>query len=109
MVETDSFLGRFVSRSARVFQHLSGAVVEPTVINHYEHTGVEDTDLEPRTERALTEYLTVLKDVDRAAGADGLYLAVSQCLLRPFTGESAGSPGESVSPGRTGEVSSNLS
>ena len=47
-------------------------------MNHYEPTEVEDTDLEPRTERALTEYLTVLEDVDRAAGADGLYLVVSQ-------------------------------
>ena len=39
---------------------------------------VEGTDVEPRTERAMTEYLTVLYDVDRVRGADDLYLVVSQ-------------------------------
>ncbi|WP_436347054.1 hypothetical protein [Natronorubrum sp. FCH18a] len=29
-------------------------------------------------ERALTQYLTVLEDIGRARGADGLYLVVSQ-------------------------------
>ena len=37
-----------------------------------------DLDLDPRDVRALTEYLTVLDDVDRAAGDDDLYLVVSQ-------------------------------
>lgn len=34
--------------------------------------------IEPRDLRALTEYLTVLDDVGRVRGADGLYLVVSQ-------------------------------
>jgi hypothetical protein len=37
-----------------------------------------DYDLDDRTERALTEYLTVLEDVGRARGAEDLYLVVSQ-------------------------------
>ena len=40
--------------------------------------GHESIDLEPRTERALTQYLTVLADVGRATGADDLFLVVSQ-------------------------------
>jgi hypothetical protein len=42
----------------------------------YEPDGNERID--SRTERALTQYLTVLADVGRAKGADGLYLVVSQ-------------------------------
>ena len=38
----------------------------------------EPVELEDRTERALTQYLTVLDDVGRANGAEGLYLVVSQ-------------------------------
>lgn len=34
--------------------------------------------LDERDVRALTEYLTVLDDLGRACGADGLYLVVSQ-------------------------------
>jgi hypothetical protein len=34
--------------------------------------------IDSRTERALTQYLTVLGDVGRAKGADGLFLVVSQ-------------------------------
>jgi hypothetical protein len=34
--------------------------------------------IDPRTERALTQYLTVLPETGRAKGADGLYLVVSQ-------------------------------
>ena len=34
--------------------------------------------IEPRTARALEQYLTVLPNVGRADGADGLYLVVSQ-------------------------------
>jgi hypothetical protein len=44
----------------------------------HESTEVEGTDLEPRTVRGLTEYLTVLGDIGRARGADDLYLVVSQ-------------------------------
>lgn len=40
--------------------------------------GHESIELEPRTERALTQYLTVLADVGRAKGADDLFLVVSQ-------------------------------
>ena len=47
-------------------------------MNSYTPAEVEGTDLEPRDVRALTEYLTVLEDADRAAAADGLYLVVSQ-------------------------------
>lgn len=47
-------------------------------MNSYTPAEVEGTDLEPRDVRALTEYLTVLEDVGRAKGADGLYLVVSQ-------------------------------
>jgi hypothetical protein len=36
------------------------------------------TELDDRTERALTEYLSVLPDTGRAAGADDLFLVVSQ-------------------------------
>lgn len=36
------------------------------------------TDLEKRTRRALEQYLTVLDDVDAAAGADDLYVVVSE-------------------------------
>ncbi|WP_251341972.1 hypothetical protein [Haloplanus halophilus] len=36
------------------------------------------TDLEKRTRRALEQYLTVLDDVDEAAGADDLYVVVSE-------------------------------
>ena len=43
--------------------------------NGEESTG---TDLEPRDVRALTEYTSVLGRVGRAAGADGLYLIVSE-------------------------------
>jgi hypothetical protein len=39
---------------------------------------VTTDDLADRTQRALTEYLTVLDDVDAAAGADGLYAVVSE-------------------------------
>jgi len=38
----------------------------------------ERTDLDPRTERALTEYLTVLPDEGRAHGADDIFTVVSQ-------------------------------
>lgn len=41
-------------------------------------TEPEDRSIDSRDERALTEYLTVLEDVGRAAGADDLYLVVSQ-------------------------------
>ncbi|WP_109745683.1 SWIM zinc finger family protein [Salinigranum rubrum] len=34
--------------------------------------------IEPRTERALNQYLTVLPDYDRARGADDLFMVVSQ-------------------------------
>ena len=34
--------------------------------------------IDSRTERALTQYLTVLADVGRAKGADDLFLVVSQ-------------------------------
>jgi hypothetical protein len=36
------------------------------------------TDLEKRTRRALEQYLTVVDDVDEAAGADDLYVVVSE-------------------------------
>jgi len=39
---------------------------------------VEGTDLEPRDVRALTEVLTVLPDQPEVAGADELYLVVSE-------------------------------
>jgi hypothetical protein len=39
---------------------------------------VTTDDLADRTQRALTEYLTVLDDVDAAAGADDLYAVVSE-------------------------------
>ena len=42
----------------------------------YEPDGNERID--SRTERALTQYLTVLADVGRAKGADDLFLVVSQ-------------------------------
>ena len=42
----------------------------------YEPDGNERID--SRTERALTQYLTVLADVGRATGADDLFLVVSQ-------------------------------
>ena len=42
----------------------------------YEPDGNERIDT--RTERALTQYLTVLADVGRAKGADDLFLVVSQ-------------------------------
>jgi len=48
----------------------------------YDSTDRKDSvttdDLADRTQRALTEYLTVLDDVDAAAGADGLYAVVSE-------------------------------
>lgn len=49
----------------------------------YETTDLETDeptpgDLDERDARALTEYLTVLEDLGRARGADGLYLVVSQ-------------------------------
>lgn len=47
-------------------------------MNTYESDANESIDLEPRDVRALTQYLTVLDDVGRARGADGLYLVVSQ-------------------------------
>ena len=34
--------------------------------------------IDSRTERALTQYLTVLADVGRTTGADDLFLVVSQ-------------------------------
>lgn len=37
-----------------------------------------DGDLDERDVRALTEYLTVLEDIDRARGAEDVYLVVSQ-------------------------------
>ena len=40
--------------------------------------GCADGGLAERDVRALTEYLTVLNDVGRVRGADGLYLVVSQ-------------------------------
>ena len=43
-----------------------------------EGTDTETPDLEPRTERALTEYLTVLADVGQARGAPDLYVVISQ-------------------------------
>ena len=76
MVETDPFLGALRSRSARVLEHPSGAVVEPTAMTTNEPNGNERID--SRTERALTQYLTVLADVGRAKGADDLFLVVSQ-------------------------------
>ncbi|WP_251342810.1 SWIM zinc finger family protein [Haloplanus halophilus] len=36
------------------------------------------TDLEQRTRRALKQYLTVLDDIDEAAGADDLYVIISE-------------------------------
>ena len=47
-------------------------------MNAYESTECESIDPEPRTRRALEQYLTVLDDVGRAKGADGLFLVVSQ-------------------------------
>ena len=47
-------------------------------MNSYTPAEVEGTDLEPRDVRALTEVLTVLPDQPEVAGADGLYLVVSQ-------------------------------
>jgi hypothetical protein len=48
----------------------------------YDSTDRKDSvttdDLADRTQRALTEYLTVLDDVDAAAGADDLYAVVSE-------------------------------
>lgn len=44
----------------------------------YDTTEVEGTEPDERDVRALTEYLTVLEDVGRAADADDLYLVVSQ-------------------------------
>lgn len=44
-------------------------------------TAAADTPLEPLTKRdarALTEYMTVLSDVEEFAGADGLYAVISQ-------------------------------
>jgi hypothetical protein len=38
----------------------------------------ESIDLDERDVRALTQYLTVLDDYDRARGADDLYMVVSQ-------------------------------
>lgn len=38
----------------------------------------ESIDLDERDVRALTQYLTVLEDVGRAAGAEDLYLVVSE-------------------------------
>jgi len=63
MVETDPFLG------ALLFEKCPGAgtpepgcLVEQTAMNIYEPTEVEGTDPEPRTERALTEAMTVLPE-----------------------------------------------
>ena len=42
------------------------------------HPEVEGTDLEPRDVRAFTEVLTVLSDQPEVAGADELYLVVSE-------------------------------
>lgn len=44
----------------------------------YDTPEVEGTDTDERDVRALTQYLTVLGDVGRARGADGLYMVVSQ-------------------------------
>ena len=44
----------------------------------YDTPEVEGTDLEPRDVRALTEVLTVLPDQPEVAGADELYLVVSE-------------------------------
>ena len=41
-------------------------------------TAADTVGLEVRDVRALTEYLTVLEDVGRVRGADGLYLVVSE-------------------------------
>ena len=47
-------------------------------MSEYDTTEVEGTDLEPRDVRALTEVLTVLPDQPEVAGADELYLVVSE-------------------------------
>jgi len=63
MVETDPFLGAFrFEKCPSVPAPERGCLWKP-VMNHYEPTEIEGTDLEPRTERALTEYLTVLDTV----------------------------------------------
>ena len=41
-------------------------------------TAEESTDLEPRTRRALTQFMAVLSDVGRARDADDLYVVVSE-------------------------------
>lgn len=46
----------------------------------YETSGQESSgtdDVEPRTRRAVTEYISILEDGPGVDGADGLYLAVS--------------------------------
>ena len=52
------------------------AVCGPTAMTTNESADKERIDT--RDLRALTEYLTVLDDVGRVRGADGLYLVVSQ-------------------------------
>lgn len=49
-------------------------------MNDFDTADIEsiDGDLDERDVRALTEYLTVLEDVDRARGAEDVYLVVSQ-------------------------------
>ena len=49
-------------------------------MNDFDTADIEsiDGDLDERDVRALTEYLTVLEDIDRARGAEDVYLVVSQ-------------------------------
>lgn len=65
--------------NARVVGHASRlSKGDPTAMNDYEPAAEESTELDDRTERALTQYLTVLPNTDRAKAADQLYLVVSQ-------------------------------
>jgi len=51
----------------------------------------DSIDLEKRTRRALEEYLTVLDDIDAAAGADDLYAVVSESGSQYLVDARAGS------------------